>query len=270
MECDAPGTVDRMSRHLPFLWLFVACGSFCRGSDVELTGLVDLGTCRMACVRLEGNDLALTVRIGERAGDFILNDLDSRAGWAQFRRGTNEVRIWLREYCASPAVGSPDGSRRVVKREQARIRSEQAAVPDLRVLSEALRADVPRQIDPGALIANPNLLKAAEQPRGAIAGRPENVSLNSSIQGGPANSGSAPAASAGDQSTSTALIPNTSTTLYGSPAAGPGVTVDGTEGGTARSPGPVVSEADQMRGLYGAAAFLAWDIARFRQSHPDL
>src|SRR5438105_3886267 len=118
-----------MSRQLKLLSMVLASGSLCLGAEVELTGLVDMGSCRMACVRLKANSELLSLRTGERAGDLIFEEMDSRAGWAEFRQGTNQVRIWLHSYCAS-AAATPVESSRALKRQQALKRSGEAAAND--------------------------------------------------------------------------------------------------------------------------------------------
>src|SRR5437660_3571160 len=118
-----------------------------------------MGSCRMACVRLKANSELLSLRTGERAGDLIFEEMDSKAGWAEFRQGTNQVRIWLHSYCAS-AAATPVESSRALKRQQALKRSGEAAANDsLSGVSEDSQPEVLERVAPYPLLPNPSLLK---------------------------------------------------------------------------------------------------------------
>jgi hypothetical protein len=67
--------------------------------DIELTGLADLGTSRMACLRVAGAEEAFTLHKGETAFGITLKDIDARAGWACVERGTNQYKLRLVERC---------------------------------------------------------------------------------------------------------------------------------------------------------------------------
>jgi hypothetical protein len=257
-----------MSRRLQLISLVIACGTLCRGGEIELTGLVDMGSCRLACVKFEAN--GLTVRPGERAGDFLFEEMDSRAGWAQFRRGTNQVRIWLHSYCASPVGTIPVQDTRTLKREQALIRSGQMVAQDFSSggPSEGSGSNIPEPADPYSLNESPYLLRAGADQRSPISRPTDNLGVSSSAQTAVPNSTSAPMPATVE--VSGPVAGHGGSTVAALPTANQGSTPEGEGQSTVAASEPAVSEADQIRGLYGTAAFLAWDIARYRQAHPNL
>lgn len=70
------------------------------GAAIELTGLVELGGLRAACVRLDSGTPTV-LHLGESAAGMKLVALDVRAGWACFQLETNTVTVRLAQFCSS-------------------------------------------------------------------------------------------------------------------------------------------------------------------------
>jgi hypothetical protein len=70
-------------------------------NEIELTGLADLGSVRMVCLRVEHGRQNLTLRLGETAGGITVKRIDFRSKTATVESGTNEVQLRLVSYCAS-------------------------------------------------------------------------------------------------------------------------------------------------------------------------
>lgn len=69
-------------------------------AGLELTGVVDLGSLRLACLKIQPGGQGLVLREGQTRAGVKLVDLDARNGWVWLEQGTNLVQLRLR-YSAS-------------------------------------------------------------------------------------------------------------------------------------------------------------------------
>jgi hypothetical protein len=74
------------------------------GGSIVLTGLLDIGPARAACLKVDGNSLVL--HPGETASGLVLRELNAKAGWAVVFDGASEIKVWV----SNAIVGSVDAA----------------------------------------------------------------------------------------------------------------------------------------------------------------
>ena len=222
------------------LVFFLATSALCE--EVELTGLIDLAGCRMACFRILHSGATPVLRPGESAEGITLESLDVRTGMARVLSGRRPLRLKLASFCALP--------------------TKVANNPTL----QATRAQNTASPNVGAAEGTPLSLAASAGDRG-MEHQPDDTrrftrvaaaGMNAPATGSPATRAPQPQE-------------------FSEPVGGP---VDG-DSETIASPGttaptntdkpvhhplpendPAYAEGEQIKMQYGLEAFLAWDLAR--------
>lgn len=245
--------------------LLLACCSgaaFGAAPTVELTGLVDLGSLRAACLKVQPGDQSLTLQPGKTAAGITLKALDAKAGWALVEQGTNRLRLRLVNYCSSTPKNAPDSGpvpgphlRRLLALRKAQAEANSAW---------ANPAGTRESFAPGRAAqegATAEWRPSAVARGGLAAARPRDyqqagAGASSLVGQAAAQRLSAPGRSAqlSFASGSGSLDPNdTALSDYSTPTAPP----SSQSGGVADS---LKQQEEQVR-MYGIQAFLAWDMA---------
>lgn len=209
--------------------------------DFQLTGLINLGASRIACVKTISGE-SLTLHPGETASGLTLKDLDVKNGWALLEQGTNLIRLRLASYCASGTASFAPSPRM----RQSDVRDLPAVLP---AIEQAAR-DI-------------FLAKAAASPESA---RAEGLALPGMPLFPPANHSTAetvpPVAASGSPAapTGTASLSPVSdpTSASSSPSTQPESTVQPQPNRLADGRDARWYEGEMVRALYGEGALSAW------------
>jgi hypothetical protein len=258
---------------LPASVLLLSLGLSCPAGEVELTGLVDLEACRLACVKLDGR--AFTLRSGEVVSGITLVSLDAKAGWALFKDDTREMKVWLATFSSASSGSIVEAPPVVSPSSLVRLRAARGVPKPLREENNpsATPIELPRNsgdvgdLNPGMILAgasgwlaplpSPNQPALTSGPGFSLTPRPsetppasaDNNALGHAVSPPLPQPGNVPIAAgytlaSPSQDTSTpAPLPSADPT--GQPA----------------NPQPL-SEGERIRLFQGTQAFLAWDIAR--------
>jgi hypothetical protein len=274
------------------VWLGLAAAS--RSEPIEITGLVDFGGVRMAFVKIGDPGQPATLRPGERAGDVMLRDFNSKEGWAVFLQGTNESKLWLHYSSAispTPALSSvqaassrirlsADGEGEISQLVVGQSRQESESAPGSVILQAPynyslppdapmtpwLRAyldanQAPRTSDPGRPASNlqgGTAPKIAPTPIEAVSPVEPNIAANS-----PA---AAPVVLSGNTGAAVESGPALASTPSENPAPDTSVptsstaTPDAAGNSSIDAANALKAEGEFIRGFYGMQAFFAWDM----------
>lgn len=80
--------------------LLLGSGVLASCAEIELTGLVEIGGCRMACFRLAPGGEYIALRKGETSRGVTVEELNARSGWALFDFNGAPVRARLSNFCS--------------------------------------------------------------------------------------------------------------------------------------------------------------------------
>jgi hypothetical protein len=251
--------------------------------NIELTGLLEIGSSRVACFKIPGEDKGFTLHPGEEVAGLLLKQIDAKGGWAIFERGTNQFKVRLSTYSAAPAplstnlpppVGRPPRSPTLLSAPTDVASGENTAVPGGAsdsdpagsqaalpsstnpLLMNLSAGKMPGPSDPStlpgsdaSLAANRNQASASSAP--ATAPNFSQVQAPNGMQNGSQVSGSS--------DTSTRLPGAALQSATDSPA-------QASSADPANQPlSPAEArrqEGERIRFLYGTAGFLAWDVAQ--------
>jgi hypothetical protein len=229
----------------------------------ELTGLVDLGALRVACLKSTTGE-TLTLHPGESALGVRLKEIDVKAGRAILERGTTQIPLRLISGCAHRAADSGPGSGAVLDVRQKTNSDSLPSTGDVEEVTSSRPLKTGEEIHDrgaagGSSVVAPRFL---ERPR-----------LDSTAPSGPATTVLEASASA-----PTTPVESKPVDLVGSPSADSttGETVTGaTQNGAGDRSGGLLSnagktefwhEGERIRALYGDAGLFAWQRDQYLKS----
>jgi hypothetical protein len=210
--------------------------------EIELTGLADVGSVRMVCLRVEHGRQYLTLRLGETAGGITVKRIDFRNKTAAVECGTNEMQLRLVSCSASGC-------------------------------SEASVVSAPAQLPSNWSVASRTASGHPDAGSGTLQDAPHSSRLpdaavvaGNHAGGGGQSSAHLPSNTVGRASAEPGAVP--AVDLSGQPVAATPEVVSASPAGEPSqdenwdSTDPMQAERDRILTFNGHGAFLAWDRAR--------
>jgi hypothetical protein len=267
--------MNLQSRIATVILLVLATSS--KSEEIELTGAADFFGTRMAFVSVRGQ--TATLRPGESAFGFTLQDFNPKEGWAEFLRGTNKVVVHLSSPTSSskPDAGGSTERPDLQGRNKTRLASANDVLQPAPAGSEGMASEVP--VGPGdsalnfASAGNPFVFSGVRNNTGLSAASPlppptstasENVAAvdptRSSQPSAASLTGNDPVAAPNASTGSLAQSPSRLSTESAAPPQ-PTRLINS-------EPDPAYLEGQRILGFYGEAAFEAWDLQRGQHPNP--
>jgi hypothetical protein len=210
-------------------------------NEIELTGLADLGSVRMVCLRVERGRQNLTLHLGETSGGITVKRIDFRRKTATVECGTNEVQLRLVSYCASgPSEASVASAQNPSNRSVASGTASGHAVAGLGALQDGPHSS---RLPDGTVVAG----TFANGGEGHLSAHLTSTATDRAA----AESGAVPAVDPSGQQL--AASPDVASAFPAGELA---------QGENWDSTDPLQAERDRILAFNGHGAFLAWDRAQ--------